>query len=209
MAKYIVIEDFESKWMRPPSNVPQVVVFRKGAIIEALPSATDGNLLTKIDGSKPTFAVGEILVDVVESKIKPTTSDENADKNKNMMKWIYLGGAAVMLWWFIYGRNDKKKYSNESAGYAGIKGKKGTKGDIYEYVIPSYALPYIVNNDPSGLSDEEIEKIDKFADEVYQETGSSIEMGIDYDQEPYFKWRNDIDGSLGANVIDVKIRSRK
>jgi hypothetical protein len=117
MAKYIVIEDFESKWMRPPSNVPQVVVFRKGAIIEALPSATDGNLLTKIDGSKPTFAVGEILVDVVESKIKPTTSDENADKNKNMMKWIYLGGAAVMLWWFIYGRGTEKKYDNTPVGY--------------------------------------------------------------------------------------------
>ena len=117
MAKYIVIEDFESKWMRPPSNVPQVVVFRKGAIIEALPSATDGNLLTKIDGSKPTFAVGEILVDVVESKIKPTTSDENADKNKNMMKWIYLGGAAVMLWWFIYGRGTENKYDNTPVGY--------------------------------------------------------------------------------------------
>lgn len=119
MAKYIIIEDFESQWMRPPLNTPNVVKFVKGTTIQALPSPVDGNLVTRVDGTQPTFRKGEILVDVVESKVNMIKEEDAKalEDKKNTMKWIYLGGAAILLWWFIYGRDNKPKYTNESAGY--------------------------------------------------------------------------------------------
>jgi hypothetical protein len=211
MAKYLVKEDYEVAWVRPTNGTTANAIFKKDSVIEAAISPVDGALVTRVDGAMPSFKDGEVIVKVNEQKVEliPDKSAEDLAKKQAMMKWIYLGGTAVLLWWFVYGREKKKKYSETSAGYAGVKGGKSTKGHIYEYIIPSYALPYLVNNDPSGLSDEEIKKIDKFADEVYKETGASLESGIDYDQEPYFKWRNDIDGSLGSNVIDVKVISKK
>jgi hypothetical protein len=124
MAKYIVIEDFESQYKDPSTGAVQLVIFPKGNVIEARKLSATGRLVTKIDGSLPTFSDGgEKLVFVVESKLKKLEeqgSDENGDsegdgngnddtKKKNLMKWVYLGGAAVLLWWFIYGREDKKK----------------------------------------------------------------------------------------------------
>ena len=112
MAKYIVIEDFESKWLKPPNFTSEVVIFPKGTIIQALPSPVDGKLKTRVDGTLPNFDMeGQIWVDVVENKVN-MIKEEDANKiakDKNMIKWLYLGGAAVMLWWFIYGRNGKKK----------------------------------------------------------------------------------------------------
>jgi hypothetical protein len=205
MAKYLIIQDFEVS-TKLPNGQSQLVVFPKDNVIDAAISPIDNKLVTTPSGELPDFkSVGQVLVPVDTTKVKLIAEPKSDD----MKKWLYLGGTALLLWWFIYGRDRKQKYDSTPAGYAGIRGKKGTKGDIYEYVIPTYALPYLVNNDPSGLSDEEIEKIDKFADGVYKETGASIEMGIDYEQQPYFKWRNDIDGSIGADVIDVKIRSKK
>ena len=207
MAKYIVIEDFEAQWLRPPLTTPQIAVFKKDSVIQALPYP-GGTLKTRVDGTQPSGKAGEILVDVVESKVKMLPDDDaeklkKDEQKKKIVQYAIYGAGALFLWWFIYGKNRKKTKT-----LSGVK-KIGSKGDIYEYIIPTYALPYLVNNDPSGLTDEEIKKIDKFADEVYKETGTQIEMGIDYEQEPYFKWRNDIDGNLGNSVIDVKIRSKK
>lgn len=126
MAKYIVIEDFESQYKDPSTGAVQLVIFPKGNVIEAKRLPATGKLVTKIDGSLPTFSDGgEKLVFVVESKLKQFEeqgSDGDGDsgsdgdgngnddtKKKNLMKWVYLGGAAVLLWWFIYGRENKKK----------------------------------------------------------------------------------------------------
>jgi hypothetical protein len=119
MGKYIVVEDFESQWFRPPNNVPQVVKFTKDTIIQALPSPVDGNLVTRVDGTLPSFKDGEILLDVVETKVNKIKEEDAkalSDK-KDFMKYVYLVGAGIMLWWFIYGRDNKPKYTNESAGY--------------------------------------------------------------------------------------------
>lgn len=119
MAKYIVKEDFEVQWFRPPLTTPQVAAFKKGSVIEAI-TYPDGKLKTRVDGTKPTIREGEIVVDVVESKVNMIKEEDAKalDDKKSTMKWIYLGGAAILLWWFIYGRENKKtKYTNESAGY--------------------------------------------------------------------------------------------
>ena len=43
------------------------------------------------------------------------------------------------------------------------------KIDTYENEIPDYALCYLINDDPSGLDDDEIKTIDNFMEEFYQE----------------------------------------
>lgn len=117
MAKYIVVEDFESKWLRPPNDTPQAAVFKKDTIIQAAPHPEDGRLVTRPDGTLPSFKEDKrLLVDVVESKVKMVKETDTNDK-KDFMRYVYLVGAGLMVWWFIYGRDNKSKYTNESAGY--------------------------------------------------------------------------------------------
>lgn len=121
MAKYLVKEDYEVAWVRPTDGTTANAVFKKDTVIEAAISPTDGALVTRTDGAMPSFAEGEVIVKVNEAKVEliPDKSAEDLAKKQAMMKWIYLGGTALVLWWFIYGREKKKKYSETSAGYAG------------------------------------------------------------------------------------------
>jgi hypothetical protein len=123
MAKYLIIEDFEVQWIDPTTRSNALSIFKKDNIIEAAISPVDGALVTLADGSLPSFKDGEILLKVVEGKVKLIDENNAADlaKKQAMMKWVYLGGAALVLWWFVYGREKKKKYSETSAGYAGTK----------------------------------------------------------------------------------------
>lgn len=43
------------------------------------------------------------------------------------------------------------------------------------YEIPLYAIPYLVNNDPSGLTDDEIELVNAFTDSEFP-NGFSIDF---------------------------------
>lgn len=75
---------------------------------------------------------------------------------------------------------------------------------MHEIRIPTWALPYIVNGDPSGLTQEETSKVDNFARRVREDFGiQDLSLGSGLYDEPYFSWWNDIDGHLGANVVDV------
>jgi hypothetical protein len=123
MAKYLIIEDYEVQYGNLSSGTTALSVFKKDNIIEAAISPVDGSLVTTPDGTLPTFADGEILLKVNESKVKLIPEQDAAAlaKKQATMKWIYLGGAAVLLWWFVYGRDKKKKYSETSAGYAGTR----------------------------------------------------------------------------------------
>lgn len=122
MAKYLVKEDYEVAWVRPSNGTTANAIFRKESIIDAAISPVDGTLVTRVDGTMPTFKDGEVLVKVNEQKVEliPDKAADDAAKKQAMMKWIYLGGTAVLLWWFIYGRNNKKKYSESSPGFAGL-----------------------------------------------------------------------------------------
>lgn len=113
MAKYIVIEDFESQWFNPNIPTPQVAIFKKDSVIQALPSPVDGKLKTRVDGTQPSGKVGEILVDVVETKVKMLPDDDAAklkkdEQKKKIVQYAIYGAGALFLWWFIYGKNRKK-----------------------------------------------------------------------------------------------------
>lgn len=123
MAKYLIKEDFEVAWKRPTDGTNALSIFKKDYVIEAAISPVDGSLVTRTDGAMPTFKEGEVVVKVNEEKVQlvPEKNAQALAKNSQATKWLYIGGAAALLWWFIYGRENKKKYSEESAGYAGTK----------------------------------------------------------------------------------------
>jgi hypothetical protein len=64
-----------------------------------------------------------------------------------------------------------------------------TISEYTELNIPSYALPYLVNNDPSGLEDNEIKIIDNYMDQYYSEAkekNGHVIFSPENDTEPGF-----------------------
>ena len=78
---------------------------------------------------------------------------------------------------------------------------------FYTESLPAYSLPYLINNDSSGLNDDEIIKVDNFIARLtnYYKVNSIniIIEPIDYSE--YFSKSNCIDGYIGNTVIDCKI----
>lgn len=69
----------------------------------------------------------------------------------------------------------------------------------YQLRVPSWAMPYLVNGDATGLSPAEISAIDN----LVKSYGPEFNM---VNEEPYFAPRNDLggeEGSLGSDVYDV------
>ena len=71
----------------------------------------------------------------------------------------------------------------------------------YDYVLPIYALPALINADVSGLEDQEIRAIDDFEQTVINRHGIG-HWSKPNDDEHYFAHYNDIDGSLGNDCED-------
>jgi hypothetical protein len=76
-----------------------------------------------------------------------------------------------------------------------------------DYEVPEWALSALINDDYSGLKDEDILKVKKFRKEVYDDYGSDNFFIVDIDgySDLGFKKYNDID-SLGSNVYLVQVR---
>lgn len=90
------------------------------------------------------------------------------------------------------------------------KSIKENKEDLIDFVIPTWALSYIVNNDPSGLEDEDIEKVDKFVDRLVRLYGNGNLMLGDSEGEDNlgFKHKNDID-NMGAECERMYLKPTK
>ena len=55
--------------------------------------------------------------------------------------------------------------------------------------IPTYSLSYLVNNDPSGIENEDIKAIDNYMEQYYSEAkekNGHVLFSPDLDIEPYF-----------------------
>jgi hypothetical protein len=76
---------------------------------------------------------------------------------------------------------------------------------VYEYIIPSWAICYLINGDASALEDEEIEKVDQFVNDQLELENIECFNVTPPDGESYFNYRNDIDGTLGADVYDCQV----
>lgn len=75
-----------------------------------------------------------------------------------------------------------------------------------DLAVPSYALSYLVNNDATGLSDEDEAAIDAFMQPFYaeaKELGGHVLFCDDADCEPYFCRCPEF--GLACDVIDCKV----
>lgn len=69
--------------------------------------------------------------------------------------------------------------------------------------IPTWALPYIINDDASGLNDEEIELVKEFYSS-YEKNGLHIEIVSPHDDE-YGYFSHYPAFGLPTNVIDCDV----
>ena len=74
--------------------------------------------------------------------------------------------------------------------------------------IPVHFLPYLINNDPSGLTDAEIIQADAYVNGLIQ----AFQAPLIFDpylnnEEPenYFSWSNHVTGWIGSTVIDCAV----
>jgi hypothetical protein len=72
----------------------------------------------------------------------------------------------------------------------------------YDFIIPEWAIVYLVNNDSSAMSVQEINIIDKWVERINLDYNNPI-IGIP-EGEPYFWHRNDITGQADT-VYDIII----
>ena len=88
------------------------------------------------------------------------------------------------------------------------EGEEGHKdNDLIDYIVPSWSMAGLINGDFSGLSDEEIKKLEAFIESVTNENGNAVFLIDDIEGKDNlgFKHRNDID-DLGGDVYRVYIK---
>ena len=89
-------------------------------------------------------------------------------------------------------------------GY-GRKHMEEEMGGTVEFDVPDWALPALINDEFSGLDEEEIEKINKFTEKVVKKYGNaSFYMDDEEKASKGFRHGNAID-NLGSNVFEVFI----
>jgi len=77
--------------------------------------------------------------------------------------------------------------------------------NVYEYEVPDWALPTLINGDSSGISDEDEQKIERFINQVVNEVGNANFYGGSEEDGLGFRRSNDID-NLGSEVYKVYVR---
>ena len=70
--------------------------------------------------------------------------------------------------------------------------------ETYEYTIPEWALCALINDDKSGLSDQDCLDLEEFLKTI----PGKGHWSYDCDFEAYFSWSNDVN-NLGGNVVDM------
>lgn len=87
---------------------------------------------------------------------------------------------------------------------------EGTKDNLIDFDIPTWAVPALINADESGLSDEDQQKLNAFVDRVVKQFGNANFMlgDIDGEDDLGFKPTNDID-NLGNDVYRLYINPTK
>lgn len=73
------------------------------------------------------------------------------------------------------------------------------------YRLPEWALPYLINGDDSGLTDEEIQEVDQYIQSQLTRAGVNyFDVSLPEGSEPFFSHNNDIKNQ-GGTVYDCKV----
>jgi ribosomal protein L35AE/L33A len=114
----------------------------------------------------------------------------------------YLGSIKMGYW--DYSLNEGYIYDDK------FKNGGNLEDNLLDFDIPTWALSSLINGDDSGLEDEDIEKLNNFTDKIVAKYGNAHFMiGSDEDMESEFTYRNDIDGTLGGDVVTLYLRPSK
>lgn len=108
----------------------------------------------------------------------------------------------------VRGKDGNYYFFNRNFAKGGkLKYAKGgeVSDELVEYSIPTWAVSSLINADDSGLEDEDIEKINKFVDNVVARHGNAFFMLGEKSEESNFEPYNDID-RLGSDVTTLYIR---
>lgn len=79
--------------------------------------------------------------------------------------------------------------------------------ETYTDVLPTWALPYIINGDADTLTDDEMEAVDKYLGwwELESKRKGAVSYTISPDGEEYFSDYNSITNYEGGNVVDALV----
>jgi hypothetical protein len=92
--------------------------------------------------------------------------------------------------------------SGFSFDYGGV-----TNRNVFAFRIPTWATSALINGDLSGLTYDEIEKLDEFVDNISKLYGNAhFMLGKDSDVVE-FKRSNDIDGNIGGDVNTLYVKA--
>lgn len=74
-----------------------------------------------------------------------------------------------------------------------------------EYRIPEIFISYLVNGDSNSLTNEELDVIDNFLNEIYEHNYVHTWSTKDVVFSSHFSWRNDVNGMefVGSNIVDM------
>ena len=81
------------------------------------------------------------------------------------------------------------------------KGRMLKEESTETYIVPEWTLPYLFNDDPSGLNDDEIEAVDKFVESL----PSAL---FDASEDTFFAHYNDLPGEqgrLGNTCVELTV----
>jgi hypothetical protein len=92
---------------------------------------------------------------------------------------------------------------------AGFKFEYGgvTNRNVFAFRIPTWATPALINGDLSGLTYDEVEKLDEFVDNISKLYGNAHFMLGKDSYVVEFKRSNDIDGNIGGDVNTLYVKA--
>jgi hypothetical protein len=70
----------------------------------------------------------------------------------------------------------------------------------FDFTLPTYCLPYLINGDVGDMTEEEIIEIDQFCENLQNTYGPG--HWATEGEETFFSWRNDIN-RLGSECATV------
>lgn len=187
--KYILIQDVA--FDIPAELGGGVVTYKTGNVVEGFIPDGGGAIIHVVHKT----GKGDMVVSLPLEAVKEYAPEGGSKK------WLYLGAALVLVYWYV-NRDKKKKRQESIPGFSGI----GKIDKLHTYVVPTWAVPYLEDGDQSGMTPEQQDKVEKFVDDVEMETGVTSYY---IDDKEYFAKKNAIDGNVPGKVVKIRLRSRR
>ena len=180
------IDKLKSKYINVCESIDIVLIPGKSLITENEDTSTE-------EGAQPT--------DTAQSTDAPETT-ETEDTSESIKKKIINENIQV---------SEPQGVQEKSTPEGDTTQHESNSGNIVDFTIPDWAVSALINGDDSGLTEEDIDKIQNFVEYVSHEYGNAnfmLDSGQDEKNDPSnlgFLHYNDID-NLGSNCVKLTLR---